>query len=543
MIELASVSFVYPGRGKPALSEINFTAQEGEFILISGPSGSGKSTFLRLLNGLVPHFSGGAISGKIMVDGVDVVEEGPQTLSRIAGFVAQNPEAQSLLETVEPEIAFALENAAIPVGEMHERVQSALEITSLAPLRRRLITTLSGGERQRVALASALALRPKILLLDEPTSQLDPEASAEILLAIQKLNRDLGMTVMLIEHRLERVLPFVDRITYFEEGRISIDAPASQAVELLPDLPPLQEVARALGWRPMPLTGTDTQFHLPPSRREQRAVEMKPLHQKQPLQEMPALLVAEDLHYSYDGRKEALAAASLECRGGETTVIMGANGSGKSTLLRCLIGLLKPSQGDIRLNNRRTIGRKTVDLAREIAYLPQYPDDLLFAESVSEEFETTLRNHGMESTEYVRLMLERLGLTAEAATYPRDLSTGQRQRVALGAITITQPCVLLLDEPTRGLDPVLKQGLVKLWRKWRDEGMVVVIVTHDVELAAQIADKVIIMADGTITSSGNAREVFNGNSSFAPQMLQLFPGYGWLTPSEAILGIADLQVR
>jgi energy-coupling factor transport system ATP-binding protein len=251
-------------------------------------------------------------------------------------------------------------------------------------------------------------------------------------------------------------------------------------------------------------------------------------------------LKATQIHYSYDG-SPALSGVSFEVRQGEVLAVMGRNGSGKSTLLKCVIGLLQASQGDILLNGRSTSGREVAELAREMAYLPQNPNDLLFAETVTEELQITLHNHGLAAQNGIARLLEELGLKEQMYAYPRDLSTGQRQRVALGAVTITRPPLLLLDEPTRGLDFLTKQTLVDIWRNWLAHGLGLVLVTHDVELAAMIADRVVILSQGEVIASGPTGEILSGSPLFAPQIARLFPGRGWLTAADAINGLIGAE--
>ncbi|HEX6385762.1 MAG TPA: ABC transporter ATP-binding protein, partial [Anaerolineae bacterium] len=251
----------------------------------------------------------------------------------------------------------------------------------------------------------------------------------------------------------------------------------------------------------------------------------------------PALVEAENVHFAYNGVR-ALSGVNVELRPGEAVALMGRNGSGKSTLLKCLVGLLAPQQGEVRVNGRANRGRDVADICREVAYLPQNPDDLLFAESVTEELTMTLRNHGLASRNGVAHLLDRLDLAEVAAAYPRDLSVGQRQRVALGAVTITGPQVLLLDEPTRGLDYHAKENLVAIWRRWLAEGMSLLLVTHDVELVARVADRVLILSQGEIIAAGETAEVLSASPLFAPQITRLFPGSGWLTVEDALAGLA-----
>jgi energy-coupling factor transport system ATP-binding protein len=519
---------------------VDLEINKGDFVLVTGPSGSGKSTLLRMFNGLVPHFSGGEIRGEILVKGIPVLEVSPQILSNHVGFVSQNPEAQTILETVEPEIAFALENAAVPRAEMHQLVHEVLDLLGLIPLRSRPIRKLSGGERQRVAIASALVLKPEILVLDEPTSQLDPRSAADLLQVLNDLNKNLGLTIVLAEHRLERTLPYVNSLAYIENGRLIRHDSVRRTINELPQLPPLVELARNLNWDPIPLTIDEAKKQMP-------IQDFKPLNsmgteKRNPLDDQGDLLLQiKDLRFAYSAGALVLDGIDLHLRSGEILAVMGANGSGKSTLLRCIMGLLRPISGDILLNGRSILGQDTVEIARKIAYLPQYPDDLLFAETVYQELEITLNNHNIHSPERIEATLHNLSLAEFVEYYPRDLSTGQRQRTALGAVTVAQPDIILVDEPTRGQDGRIKNQLRKIWQRWKYEGVGLIIVSHDVELIAQLADRVMIMSEGKIEASGSVQGVLADSKFFAPQIARLFPGSGWLTLDDALTGLAELQ--
>jgi energy-coupling factor transporter ATP-binding protein EcfA2 len=539
LIRLRSVTYSYPNREAPALYSIDLSIAAGEFLLVTGPSGSGKSTLLRTLNGLVPHFSGGTISGDVLVKDLPAVEVGPSVLSQYVGFVSQNPEAQTILEKVEPEIAFAMENAAVPVPEMRKRVNEIVDLLNLASLRSRPMNTLSGGERQRVAIACALVLKPEILVLDEPTSQLDPQSAAELLHVLADLNETLGLTIVLAEHRLDRVLSFADRLAYFENGRLMIHDTVRKTLFHIPQLPPVIELAKQQAWEQLPLSLEEASDCIspPPLQNLKRKQEISPSSA-----EIDPLLEVDGLQFSYTGNHLVLDGIDLQVRPGEVLAIVGANGSGKSTLLRCIVGLLQPANGDILFNGRSLLGRDTADLARQIAYLPQYPDDLLFAETVRQELEVTLHNHDLVSESRIGTALDNLNLVEHADDYPRDLSTGQRQRVALGAITVTRPRLLLLDEPTRGQDAQIKQQLLSIWRGWKADGMGLIIVTHDVELVVQLADSAVILSEGKIESSGPIKNVLANSSTFAPQIARLFPGSGWLTVDDAVDGLEAIEM-
>ena len=539
MIRFDHVTYAYPSAPRPALSGVTLEIAEGEFALVVGPSGAGKSTLLRCINGLVPHFTGGAVGGRIAVAGHDPVAEGPQSLSRVVGFVFQDPEAQFVLDRVEDEVAFALENAAVPPAEMRKRVEEVLHLLELAPLRDRPLETLSGGEKQRVAIAAALTFRPRVLVLDEPTSQLDPQSAEEVLNALARLKADLGLTVVLAEHRLERVLPHADRLIYLSdegpsggESRL-LSGPPRQVLRQIDLTPPLVTLGKALGWEPLPLTIKEGRAF---ARGAAPAPERTPPRPRKGVGAGPVLRV-ERLSFAYNGAS-TLSNVSLNVDEGELVALMGRNGAGKTTLLKCIVGLLRPRQGEITLAGQSLIGQETAQICLQVGYLPQEPDDLLFADSVAEELTITLRNHGLLDNPPLcpEDLLGRLGLGDLATSYPRDLSVGQRQRVALSAVTVTRPRLLVLDEPTRGMDYRAKRGLVRLLREWQAVGVGVLLVTHDVELVAQAADRVVILSQGEVIAD-DSPQVLTASPLFAPQVARLFPDQGWLVVEDALSGL------
>ena len=515
------------------LRDVSFEVDKGQCVVLIGASGSGKSTLLRCLNGLVPHFSGGVLAGGVSVAGIDVVRAGPRVLSRQVGFVAQDPEAQAVLDRVEGEIAFALENAAVPPDEMRLRVEEMLDLLDLTPLRDRRLHTLSGGERQRLAIAAALALRPRVLVLDEPTSQLDPQSAEDVLRALVRLNDDLGLTIVLAEHRLERIARYADRLTYLEAGQVIADGPVRAVLPQLPVAPPLLQLAQALDWQPMPLTVKEARPFATALVGGAAVLPPTPTVTAAP-PAAPSVLAVSGLRFSYNGH-QTLKDINFSIAPGEAVALVGRNGSGKSTLLKCVIGVLRGQAGEVRVNGRPTRGRDVADICREVGYLPQNPDDLLFADTVADEVRATLRNHGLPLPPgEIEAQLARLGLDTLAGVYPRDLSVGQRQRVALAAVTATRPRLLLLDEPTRGLDRPAKEALMALWRGWLAEGAALLLVTHDVEMAATIAARTIMLSQGEVIAVGPTRDVLAGSPQFAPQMARLFPGRGWLTVRDVL---------
>ena len=557
MICFEHVSYTYPEAAQPVLRGVDLDLPEAAFALVVGPSGSGKSTLLRCTNGLVPHFSGGMLQGSLRVDGVDPVQATPHVMSHHVGFVFQDPEAQFVVGQVEDEIAFALENAGMPRQEMRVRVEEVLDLLDLARLRGRRLETLSGGERQRVAIAAALAFRPRVLALDEPTSQLDPQSAEEVLQALVRLNHDLGLTVLLAEHRLERVLPFADQVVYLTgPGGPVLAGDLRQVLPQVELVPPLIALGRALGWQPLPLTIKEG-LSFSRGWEEGLAAPARPPRTPPPRRPAPAahpirgtsprgpgsgpFLRTQGLKVAYDGQA-ALRGVDLEVWGGEIVVLMGRNGSGKTTLLKSLVGLVRPGAGRVSVAGRDIAGLDVAEICRQVGYLPQDPNALLFADSVQEELLITLRNHGLlgpaPQSEQVPpqagLILERLGLGDKAGRYPRDLSVGERQRVALGAVAVAGPGALLLDEPTRGLDYAAKRELAALLRGWRDAGAAILLVTHDVEFAALAADRVVLLSQGEIIASGQPAPVLGSSSLFAPQVARLFPGRGWLTVEDVL---------
>ena len=545
MIIFENLTYTYPEGAQPALKNVNLRIEEGDFALVVGMSGAGKSTLLRCINGLTPHFSGGSLAGKIRVNKLDPVQATPKVMSRHVGFVFQDPEAQFVMDRVEDEIAFALENAAMPPQEMRVRVEESLDLLDLAPLRNRPLETLSGGERQRTAIASALAFRPRVLVLDEPTSQLDPKSAEDVLHALTRLNSDLGLTILLAEHRLERVLPFVDTLIHlpYDDSPL-LCGPPRQILPQISLTPPLVSLGKALQWQPLPLTikeGNRFSRKLTADHRLPRVESAQNPRAPRDNDARP-YVQARNVEVAYNGRP-ALRGVDLALYPGEIVALLGRNGAGKTTLLKSLIGLIRPARGRVEVAGQNIAGADVAEVAQRVGYLPQNPNALLFAETVRDELLITLRNHGFSPDSSAKgkappiavdALLEQLGLSDKAGRYPRDLSAGERQRVALGAITVTQPGALLLDEPTRGLDYLAKEQLVSLLRGWKDKGMAILLVTHDVELVAAAADRVILLSQGEIIAGGAPAETLGASPLFAPQVARLFPATGWLTVEDAL---------
>jgi len=515
MIHLDRLTYRYPRRSTPALSAITEEVAPGAYTVVAGPSGAGKSTLLRTLNGLVPHFYGGAFGGRVLVQGIDTREAQPADLGRIVGFVAQDPERQTVMDRVEDEIAFGPENYGLPRQEIRLRVEEALDLLGIAPLRDREIASLSGGERQRVVIAAAMAMRPPVLALDEPTSQLDPWGAEAVLSVLDRLHADLGTTIVIAEHRLERVLPAAERVLLLgSEGSVVTSGPPRAVAAALPYPPPLVRLGLALGWDPLPLTVQE-------ARRMAQGMPRPVAPQGDPPAGGDVVLEMQGVTFRY-GERTTLRDITTVFREGTVTALMGRNGAGKTTLLKHLNGLLRPQSGRILLRAQDIAGTATPDLARTVAYLPQNPGAMLFNETVAAEVRFTLRALGVPGD--VGPALEMAGVAHLAARNPRDLSTGERQRVALAAVLAAKPAVLLLDEPTRGLDGEARERLIALLRRLASTGTCIVMATHDVELAAVCADRVLLLGDGEVVADGPPRQVLTGSLTYATQVNRVFGG-------------------
>ncbi len=533
MIELRQVTYSYPDTETPVLENLSLTVEEGEFLLLIGNSGAGKSTLLRCLNGLVPHFHGGTLSGTVRVAGRDPVALGPRGMSEVVGFVLQDPESQFLVDSVEDELAFAMENHNLAPAVMRKRVEEVLDQINIAHLRHRKINTLSGGEKQRVAIGAVLTLQPQVLVLDEPTSQLDPQAAEEVLTTVQKLNADLGLTVILSEHRLERVVQYADRLVYLpgDGGSPAIGSPQ----EVLPQVdlePPLARLAKSLGWTPLPLT-------IKEGRRFARELNLPSAAERRPPGPVDRIrnghgemMRMTNVWFSYGGH-EALRGIDLSVAGGEFVALMGRNGSGKTTLLKHIVGLLHPERGKVELFGEDIRDRSVEDIARRVGYVPQNPGSLLFADTLREELDFTQRSHQLDTGGYEGLLAS-LHLSHLADAYPRDLSGGERQRAAMAAILVSDPDIILLDEPTRGLDYHQKRALASFLSTKQRQGKAIVMCTHDVELVAQCAERVVILAEGQVVVDGPARRVMSDSMVFSSQIAKLFGDDRFVTVEDVL---------
>ncbi|GGN92298.1 putative ABC transporter ATP-binding protein [Streptomyces albiflavescens] len=557
MIRFEDVSVTYDGAAEPTVRGVDFEVPEGELVLLVGPSGVGKSTVLGAVSGLVPHFTGGTLRGRVTVAGRDTRTHKPRELADVVGTVGQDPLSHFVTDTVEDELAYGMESLGLAPDVMRRRVEETLDLLGLAALRDRPIATLSGGQQQRVAIGSVLTPHPRVLVLDEPTSALDPAAAEEVLAVLQRLVHDLGTTVLMAEHRLERVIQYADQVVLLPSpGAAPLLGTPSEVMAVSPVYPPVVGLGRLADWSPLPLTVRDARRRagalreglaevagdtapradsavIPPSPSRPHSTSRlsRLLRRATPTAPAPAQTAVIESLAVRRGRVEALRRVDLTAAPGEAIALMGRNGAGKSTLLGALVGLVEPAAGSVRVGGavpHRTAPR---ELIRRVGLVPQEPRDLLYADTVTAECAAADHDAGAEPGTCRALVSELLPGIADD-THPRDLSEGQRLALALAVVLTARPPLLLLDEPTRGLDYAAKARLVTVLRGLAAEGHAIVLATHDVELAADLAHRVVILADGEIVADGPTAEVVVASPSFAPQVTKVLAPQPWLTVAQ-----------
>ncbi|MFJ4572826.1 ABC transporter ATP-binding protein [Streptomyces sp. NPDC088846] len=646
MIRFEHVSVQYEGTERPTLSGVDLTVPEGELVLLVGPSGVGKSTLLGAVSGLVPHFTGGTLRGRVTVDGRDTRTHKPRELADLVGTVGQDPLSHFVTDTVEDELAYGMESLGLAPDVMRRRVEETLDLLGLAGLRDRPIATLSGGQQQRVAIGSVLTPHPKVLVLDEPTSALDPAAAEEVLAVLQRLVHDLGTTVLMAEHRLERVVQYADQVVLLPSpGAAPVMGAPVDVMAVSPVHPPVVALGRLAGWEPLPLsvrdarrrasdlrerlartqppgpspraggpgvrTGTadagdaidgvgaadavgaagsghaaraadttgaaratsatgaadaaraidgtdgvgatraagaaravdDAVPPLPAAPAARRGVLARLLGRGAPVAAaVPEAVVDAPARVERlgvrRGRVEALRRVTLAVAAGETVALMGRNGAGKSTLLATLVGMVEPTTGTVLVGGRVPHRTQPREMVRRVGLVPQEPRDLLYADTVAAECAAADADAGAAAGSCRALVSELLPGVPDD-THPRDLSEGQRLALALAVVLTARPPLLLLDEPTRGLDYAAKARLVGVLRGLAAQGHAIVLATHDVELAAELAHRVVILADGETVADGETRQVVVSSPSFAPQTAKILAPQEWLTVAQVRGALGD----
>ncbi|TDV43734.1 ABC transporter ATP-binding protein [Actinophytocola oryzae] len=522
MIELDHVSFWYQGHELPVLADLSLTIGEGELVLLAGRTGAGKSTLLGTINGLVPHFTGGHLEGTVAVNGITTRSRPPREFAHLVGVVGQDPLAGFVTDTVEEELAYGMEQLGLSPQVMRRRVEETLDLLGIAELRRRALRTLSGGQQQRVAIGSVLTTHPKVLVLDEPTSALDPTAAEDVLATLARLVGDLGTTVIMAEHRMERVVPFADRMLFVPGDGSVVDGTPPDVLRDMPIAPPIVALGRLAGWDPLPMSVRDARRHAGTL----RATLAPPPQRSTATRGTAPALTGAGIIVRY-GPTVAVRAVDLDLHGGTVLAIMGRNGSGKSSLLWAMQGSGPRQGGTVTVDGTDPKDLASAKARALVGLVPQTASDLLYLETVAEECVAADRESGSDPGT-CRALLDRLAPGIDPDKHPRDLSEGQRLALVLAVQLSAAPTVMLLDEPTRGLDYTAKASLARMIEGLAKEGRAVVVATHDVEFVATVADRVIVMAEGEFVADGPAAEVLGGSPAFATQVAKIL-GEGWLT--------------
>ena len=516
LVECEKLSFTYKTRTEASLKNINLSIDSGDFILLTGPTGCGKSTLLKALNGLIPHEIGGELTGELRINGVDSRQSSVAELSRTVGLMFQNPDDQIFSTTVADEVGFALENMGMERDMIRRRIAETLTWVGLAGRENGSVHALSGGERQRLALAAVLAVRPRLLALDEPISQMDPRGAMELLAVLQKLNREQGITIVVVEHRLHEVMPLCRRVLVMEEGEICWQGTRQEAfrdpnvfLRLGLRIPQPVHICHNLGLTALGATVEDAVRDIRLAYPDCAAVlPAEPENLAEPAPSNLAVSIR-DLEFRYDanGRK-ILDGINLTVPRGQFVALMGNNGAGKSTLLQHICGLLKPQSGRVEV-----LGRQVKSLERRVGMVMQNPDLMLFNSTVAEEITFGIRKGtapNCENDEW-RILLDQTGLTGLEDRFPLALSQGQRVRVAIASLLACRPEVLLLDEPTTGQDLGHIDDIIALLQEFTGQGGTVVFCTHDTEVAARYAERVVVMTAGAVIADATPREVFSND--------------------------------
>ena len=582
-VEMRQVSVTYAGEAAPVIRDVNLTIEEGELVLVCGRTGSGKSTLLGTLNGHVPHFTGGLLRGSVRVFGRDTATHRPRDLADVVGVVGQDPLAGFVTDTVEEELAYGMEQLGLPPATMRKRVEETLDVLGIAELRAAPLTDLSGGQQQRVAIGSVLTTHPRLLVLDEPTSALDPTGAEEVLATITRLVHDLGVTVVIAEHRLERVVQYADRILHVDRGLVTSGAPAD-VMTYAAVAPPVVELGRWAGWSPLPVSVRDARraarevrgrlaaggaagrggalgttgaaYELggtPGEPREAsankessaRAASTGGTRERERMSRSTRPDATGIGAYAVrveHGRVLAVAGVDVEFAVGRVTALMGRNGAGKSSLLWALQGTGTRTRGRVRLADGTDPAALTAHIRRRrVGLVPQSAGDLLYLDTVGAECSQADRESGRDPGTCAG-HLERLAPGIPPERHPGDLSEGGRLALVLAVQLTAGPEVILLDEPTRGLDYSAKAALGTMLCDLAAAGHTVVVSTHDVEFVAETADDVILMAQGEVVAQGPTAEVVAPSPAFAPQVAKVFHPLPLLTLRDVRVALGDGRV-
>jgi energy-coupling factor transporter ATP-binding protein EcfA2 len=559
-IEFQNVSFKYEGADDFALRDINLTITPGEIVLVTGPAGSGKTTLCSCINALVPHYHEGELGGDVIVRGYNTRKVRIGGLASLVGMVFQDPESQLVTASVADEVAFGPENLGVPRADIDRRVADALDATRLGGYEDRVPHSLSGGEQQACVIAAVYAMHPEIYVMDEPLANLDPAGRAQVLSLVVDVARERGKSLILVEHALEEVLPFVERVIVLDEGRIVRDGPVEDVLEAgdLSEVftrPPVVRLAEQIGIRPLPLnpdafydalTAHYTLGAVPPDRFPQRGNQRA----------SAPVIELRDVSYAYEADTAALDGVSLTIQDGELVAIMGRNGSGKTTLVRHIIGLLQPEAGTVTVLGKSVAETPTHELARDVGFCFQNPNHQLVSFNVRDEMAFGLKAHNVpedEMEQRTREALEFVDMLDYIDAEVFDLGKGQKQRLALASVLALNPRVLIIDEPTTGQDPHMTAEIFEIIERLNEMGTTVLMITHKVDYAAAYAERAIVMQRGRVAYDGPMHgllvdvDLMQANSLDLPDTTKLalrLGDYGvppWLvTPDELALALNQI---
>lgn len=520
IIKINDLSFRYPDMEEYALNNISLTIKTGEFVVICGPSGCGKTTLLSLLKKeLAPV---GEISGEILYLNKRFLDYDDRTLMEDIGLVSQDPDNQIVMDEVLQEIVFGLENLGYSHFEMRKRVAEMVHFFGMENLLKEKPSELSGGQKQMINLLSALLLKPKVLLLDEPTSQLDPVAAKDLIIMLERLNKEMGMTIILVEHRLEELFSVADHVYIMDKGEFITQGSSREIIHSLyaddnqafiPYIPSLSrlymEREQVLNKKDIPLTVKESREWLAtfPEMNPVKKIDEPEKQIKSPYLEL------KDTYFQYDKKASIIFKnLSLQIARGEYFALVGGNGSGKTTVLKTCLGTVKPQRGSVKLNGKDIHKMKGRDLYQGIAYLPQNPQTYFMHDTVKKEMEAEVDRYSLvNGEEKIISILKDFGITHLQDRHPYDCSGGEMQKAALSCMLLAKPDILFIDEPTKGIDPVSKIQLGVILKRLHNEGLTIVMVTHDIEFAAIHAERCAMLFDGEIAITGTPNALFKGN--------------------------------
>lgn len=517
LIRVENASYWYPDTQRPALDNIDLNINEGEFVLIVGPSGCGKSTLLRMFNRIVPDYYGGKLKGSVLINNKNIREYNKKDIIKKVGMVYQHPEKQIVMQDVEREIAFGLENLNTPLNKMKRNVAEVISFLNLGNIKDKSTQEISGGEKQRIAIASVIAMEPDIMLFDEPTSQLDPIGSEEVLSFIKRLNRDTGKTIVLVEQRLDRCFDMADRIIFMEDGRIVGEGTPDKLPESIDKryfFPSITYLFKQAGYANPPV-------NVKQGRNLIKSIDFDELKVLDNRPDMDFINVTK-LNFGYEKNRKVLKDINLSIRKGEIMAVVGENGAGKSTLFKIISGILDGYTGRVTVNGRDISEFSQRERINTIGYLSQNPNDYLGRDTVFDEIAYTLRNIDAFEGERVEDMLLKLELVEVRDRNPRDLSGGEKQRLAIACTMVSNPDILILDEPTRGLDSINKEKLGTILNSLAEAGKTIVLITHDSDFAGDYANSVTMLFNGEIVATGRTEDMLYDAIYYSPQIAKLF---------------------